>query len=246
MHEITLLVADDEAIDRAFIKAVVRNEHLPVAQVLEADNGQEAILLCLRHKPALILLDIHMPGCDGLRAAREILAANQNAHIVIVSAYNDFEYARTAFRSGVADYWTKPVRVAEIAELVKQVAAADEAVTDNPAGGSEPPFILNAKQYIAANITEPLQLEDVAAAVFVSPHYLSRTFKKITGKSLIGYIQEVRLGKAQRLLVETGQSVTEIAARVGFNDAAYFATCFRKSLGITPLHYRMLNKAQDV
>lgn len=241
MHKIKLLVVDDEATDREFIKAVIKREQLPVSQVLEADNGLDAVRLSRKYRPDMVLMDIYMPGCDGLRAAEIIHHENRKIHIVIVSAYDDFEYARTAFRSGAADYLLKPVRPAEIANLTRRIAVAG-----SPEGEDRPLLIARVEQYVEMNAASPIQLKDIAAAVYVSPHYLSRAFKKLTGKSLIAYIQEVRLARAESLLAETALSVTEISGRVGFNDATYFATCFKKRTGMTPLDYRLLiRKGQD-
>ena len=122
IKKIKLLVVDDEQMVRTFIKTVVEKENLPVSEVLEADNGSDAILMARQHNPELILLDIHMPGCNGLRAAEKIIEENNNAHIVIISAYNDFEYARTALRAGVIDYLLKPVRADEFVNLILRTA----------------------------------------------------------------------------------------------------------------------------
>jgi len=237
MQEIKLLVVDDEQIVRTFVKTVVEKEKLPVSQVLEADNGADAILMARQHNPELILLDIHMPGYDGLLAAEKIIEENNNAHIVIVSAYNDFEYARTAFRMGVVDYLLKPIRPAELANLILRVAEKEShaEVINNSRKAS---LVVAVEEFVEKNLEAAIQLKDIASAVFVSPSHLSRTFKQLTGKSIVDYLQEVRLNKAEKMLRNTDLTITEIAGKVGFNDAAYFATCFKNHMDITPIKFR--------
>ncbi len=234
MRDIKILVADDEITVRTFIKKVVAKERLPVALCLEADNGLDAISLAAEHRPDLVFLDIRMPGCDGLKAAAAILADNPAANVVIVSAYNEFDYARTALRAGVADYLLKPVRPAEVAALVAK--AAETPAPHMP--DRRPPLVAKVEQYIAANLDSPIRLRDVAQAVYLSQFHLSRTFKQLTGTSLVDYVRDLRLAKAEEMLAATDLSVTEIAGRVGFKDAAYFTTCFKNRYKISPLQYR--------
>ncbi len=234
VRDIKLLVADDEITVRTFIKTVIAKERLPVALCLETDNGLDAVRLAAEHRPDLILLDIRMPGCDGLQAAETILAQSPGASVVIVSAYNEFDYARTALRAGVADYLLKPVRPAEIAALVAKAAAAPAP----PSAVPVPPLVAQVEQYINANLDSPIKLQDIAQAVYLSQFHLSRTFKQLTGRSLVDFIQTRRLARAAELLAATGLTVAEIAGRVGFKDAAYFATCFKNRYKVSPLQYR--------
>jgi two-component system response regulator YesN len=234
MRHIKILVADDEITVRTFIKKVIAKERLPVAACLEADNGLDAIRLAQEHRPHLIFLDIRMPGCDGLKAAERILADSPGANVVIVSAYNEFDYARTALRAGVADYLLKPVRPAEVAALIAKAAEAPAAQGPDRI----PPLVAKVEQYIRANLDRPIKLQDIAQAVYLSQFHLSRTFKHLTGKSVVDLIQDLRLAKAEEMLAATDLSVTEIAGRVGFKDAAYFTTCFKNKHGVSPVQYR--------
>ncbi|MDR7867346.1 MAG: response regulator [Sporomusaceae bacterium] len=234
MRDIKILVADDEITVRTFIKKVIAKERLPVALCLEADNGLDAVRLAQEHRPDLTFLDIRMPGCDGLKAAERILADSPGANIVIVSAYNEFDYARTALRAGVADYLLKPVRPAEVAALIAKTAAAP--APDIP--DRKPPLVAKVEQYIRDNLDGSIKLQDIAKTVYISQFHLSRTFKQLTGRSVVDFVQDLRLAKAEEMLAATDLTVTEIAGRVGFKDAAYFTTCFKNRHGISPLQYR--------
>lgn len=250
MKGIKLLVVDDEVMVRSFIKMVVTKEKLPVSMLYEADNGSDAVLLVKKLKPHLVFMDIRIPDIDGIRAAEKILADNQRVSIVIISAYGEFEYARAAFRAGISDYLLKPVRPVDIAESVRRAAALEVVNTEQAEGDKKPELIRLMEEYINNNLDSQLYLKDMAHAVFMSPFHLSRTFKRITGQSIIGFIHEQRLAKAEELLLNTALSITEIAGKVGFNDTAYFATCFKNKIGVSPTQRRkaqnILIKQQDI
>ncbi len=237
MPDIKILVADDEVTVRTFIKTVAAKERLPVTACIETDNGLDAVRLAGEHRPDLVFLDIRMPGCDGLRAAELILAANPGTSVVIVTAYDEFDYARTALRAGVADYLLKPVRPDEVAALIAKAAAARE---DD--GGRQPPLVAKVAAYVRANLDKPLKLRDIAGAVYLSQCHLSRTFKQLTGRSIVDFIRDQRLARAEELLAATDLTVTEIAGQVGFRDAAYFTTCFKNRHGLSPVQYRKKTK----
>lgn len=232
MPDIKILVADDEVTVRTFIKTVAAKECLPVTACIETDNGLDAVRLAGEHRPDLVFLDIRMPGCDGLRAAELILAANPGARVVIVTAYDEFDYARTALRAGVADYLLKPVRPEEVVALIAKAAAAREV------GDRQPPLVAKVAAYVRANLDKPIKLRDIAGAVYLSQFHLSRTFKQLTGRSIVDFVQDQRLARAEELLAATDLTVTDIAGRVGFRDAAYFTTCFKNRHGLSPVQYR--------
>ena len=101
-----------------------------------------------------------------------------------------------------------------------------------------PAIVRAVTEHVAANLAEELRLEDIARAVHVSPWHLSRTFKRLAGKSIADSVREQRLGKAAELLAQSGLSVTEIAGAVGFDNAGYFATCFKQATGMSPSEFR--------
>ncbi|NBI30415.1 bifunctional transcriptional activator/DNA repair enzyme AdaA [Chengkuizengella marina] len=91
---------------------------------------------------------------------------------------------------------------------------------------------------IKQNFQDEVQLNQIAAAIAIDPYHLLRTFKKHTGKTPLEYLQEVRLTKAREALLDTNQTITEIALNHGFNSTAYFSTVFKKSTGYSPSKFR--------
>lgn len=94
------------------------------------------------------------------------------------------------------------------------------------------------KSYIDAHYTEPIRLEEIAAALNCSVPYLAHTFKNATGYSPIQYAIRRRIGLAQNLLISTDYSATHIATLVGYDNTNYFNSLFRKTVGTTPIQYR--------
>lgn len=83
-------------------------------------------------------------------------------------------------------------------------------------------------KYIAQNFTRRLAVEDLARLAHLSVYHFCRTFKTVTGRSVVDYINYKRINYAERLLKTTGRSVTEVALAAGFNDSNYFSRVFRK------------------
>lgn len=92
--------------------------------------------------------------------------------------------------------------------------------------------------YLAANYQQKLTLSQVAAQFYLSPYYLSRLFRRVTGQSIVDYINGQRIEAAQRLLEDTELSISAVAEQTGFSTAAHFRRVFRELMGVGPLQYR--------
>jgi two-component system response regulator AtoC len=86
--------------------------------VRTATSGEEGLTLCQQEMPALVLLDLNLPGIDGLETLRQIRVMGGNCHVVMVTAYDTARAAVEAMRMGAADYVTKPVPMEELRALV--------------------------------------------------------------------------------------------------------------------------------
>ncbi len=99
-----------------------------------------------------------------------------------------------------------------------------------------------AKRYIAAHLPDDLSVSDIAASLYVTPNYLSRLFKKVTGEGCNEYIVRKRIEKAKLLLETTNFKTSRIALMVGYRDTNYFSLAVKKNTGMSPKKYREVRK----
>lgn len=105
-----VLVAEDELYAReALVRQIQRYDTEHIFEVVEAANGEDGLVLFQEHHPELVLTDIRMPRMDGLQLLERIREQSPKTKVVILSAYSDFEYARSALTYGASDYLLKPI-----------------------------------------------------------------------------------------------------------------------------------------
>lgn len=97
-------------------------------------------------------------------------------------------------------------------------------------------------RYINDHFHETMTLPSISERFYMSPYYLSRAFKEVTGFTFVEYVNTTRIKEAQRLLKETELKIIEIAEKVGFDNIAHFGRMFKKLTRLTPLEYRKLNR----
>lgn len=120
--------------------------------------------------------------------------------------------------------------------LQRQMLLPDQ----HPCPHSHPMYekITDITSYMHENLHKELSLETISRMFYISPSYLSRTFKRITGHHFSEYLQHIRIKEAQKYLRETQEKMIIIADRVGFRYLSHFNTTFKKIVGITPRQYR--------
>jgi len=107
----------------------------------------------------------------------------------------------------------------------------------NTVYGSEQ-IIHKISEYIRNNFGHELTLKSLSQEFFISEGHLSRKFKQVTGLGINQYMTYVRISQAEKQLIDSDLTVTEIAELCGFCGSTYFSSVFRKSKGITPLAFR--------
>jgi two-component system response regulator AlgR len=111
-----ILLADDESLARERLRDLLHDIGGEVQVVAEAANGLQALQLTLAHKPDVALLDINMPGLDGIRCARELARFAESPAVIFITAHDDF--ALQAFDVAACDYLLKPVRRERLAQAL--------------------------------------------------------------------------------------------------------------------------------
>lgn len=246
-----LLIVEDEDFERRAIKFLVNKYFADKIEVVgEASNGEEAVDKALALKPEIILMDINLPLMDGLQVGEKIKEKDKNAEIVILTAYNYFEYAKRGIKIGVSDYLLKPYsdeeflysinKVMEKVKDRKQVSAPMEELVEEGAdfyNTNNMEIVETAKKYIQKNYTKEISLEEIANHVSVSSFYLSRVFSKKEGMTYKDYLIKLRMEKAKQLLGEGKKAIKEISIEVGYADQNYFSRAFKKYYDKSPLEF---------
>lgn len=116
-----VLVADDHRLFRDGVRALLGSLD-GVEVVAEAASGDEAIELALRHAPDVVLMDVQMPGTNGLEATRRILAERQDIGVVVVTMYEDDDLVFAAMRAGAKGYVLKGAGQEQLMRAVQAVA----------------------------------------------------------------------------------------------------------------------------
>ena len=209
------------------------------------------------------LLYNHMPICEALvregvdaaaalfRRRVEILAGQtsgppgQETAFVLLTSLNRSLYDFLLLEFGVSlaqCCYRHRAHACDIHSACAILRAARAMLEDYAAGlrhsRANRPHIEKACAYIRAHLAEDLSLERVCAAVFLSKSYLCQIFKSLLGCTFGEYVKQQRILRARTLLASTGQSIEEIAAACGFASPTYFATVFKRAVGMTPSAFR--------
>jgi len=124
-----IVLADDDPDLRAIYAAALRADG---HEVVEACDGTEAVAVTLAHGPALLLLDVWMPGVSGFEVLERLLhdPATTTTRVVILSNLGDSDSRFEGFSEGVVDYWVKGLSLDDLRDRVRQVLEADEAISE--------------------------------------------------------------------------------------------------------------------
>src|ERR1019366_4500260 len=120
-----VVIADDQNLVRSGFRMILNSAGIPVAA--EAADGAEAVAEALRHRPDVVLMDIRMPGMDGLEATRRILASEpgRDCRIIILTTFDLDEYVYAALTAGASGFLLKDVSPEHLVAAVRLVRAGD-------------------------------------------------------------------------------------------------------------------------
>jgi DNA-binding NarL/FixJ family response regulator len=125
---IRVLLADDQSLIRAGLRMILE-ETADIEIVGEAEDGTEAIQRWAQLRPDVVLMDVRMPGVDGIEATRQIVTREPTAAILVVTTFDLDEYAFSALRAGASGFVLKSVHVDELAHAIRTVASGDAVVS---------------------------------------------------------------------------------------------------------------------
>lgn len=238
-----ILIVDDEKFIRNGISAIIGNNFPELFQIELAKNGQEALEIMKKIEFDLVITDINMPFMNGIDFIKEIRQILGNLEIIVISGYDEFEYARQCMKYGVKNYLLKPINDKELVEIVKEtMTSTDEVISEinEDEKKLEYVYIEKAKDYIEKNYYKDINMAVVSNYVSLNYSYFSSIFNRDTGMNFSDYLNFVRVKKAKVLLKNIDYKIHEVSEMVGYKNPKHFTKNFKKFTKLTPVEYRIL------
>jgi YesN/AraC family two-component response regulator len=238
------MIIDDEKAVRNILKKTILWESKGMEVVGEAASGIEAINTIDDLRPDIAFVDIHMPFMNGIDFAKMAIKRYPELKIVILTAFDDFSYAKECIGIGVFEYILKPIVKDEIHGVLDRIAVKLDKERLSPTKGNGGESEDNNKKLnpaeqdvIISFINESYQdseinLRYVANKFGFNASYLSRKFKEKNGMTFVEYLTAVRMVKAEEL-AKDGELMYITAEKVGIPDPNYFGKCFKKYKGVS-------------
>lgn len=228
-----VLIVDDNQLERQGIRFLLEKELADLA-IVECSNGMDALKELKSQHFSLLITDIKMPLLDGVELITQVREFDKDLKILVLSGYDDFNYARELLKSNIVDYLLKPINPVEFQACIQQTLA--HLINEHPITNDK--IVAHVLEIIHHEFTRDLTLEELAERVFLSANYLSILFKKEMKIGLNKYLNQYRLEKACNLLLNSNMKVVDIAKYVGFENPSYFNRIFKNHFGTTPSIYR--------
>ncbi|QUI22781.1 response regulator [Vallitalea pronyensis] len=256
-----LLIVDDERIIRTGLANLVPWSQYNI-EIIEAFNGLNGLDMIRQHHPEFVMTDLKMPGMGGLRLIEEAIKIDPSIIFVILSGYNEFEFAQKAMSYGVKHYLLKPADEIEVLDIIKKIMSEQkesmetrnilEKLKNEAPALFEQSHSSNQTVNLLVNIIkenleqEYLSLNWIAEHVlFMNADYLGKLFKQQMQITFSQYCLQERMSRAKALLLTTHNlKISVIAKKVGYgNNPQYFSQVFKKYVGYTPNAYRKNKKS---
>lgn len=240
------MVVDDNADDRRLQTDYLRAQGYRLYAAVDGLDGVEKSRIVL---PDLILMDVHMPVCDGLAACRLLKADLRTAAIplIFLTAAGQPEERVRGLLAGAVDYITKPfdfdevrLRVSIHLQAWRQPAGPlpEAPAVSSQVSNVDAIVFRAALRILHQNLAQPPDLQGLARAVGTNTRRLNEAFRQCVGVTVFDYLREIRMEEARKMLRETNLAIQVVACDLGYDNPANFATAFKERFGLSPRQYR--------
>ena len=236
-----LLIADDENLELKVLEKTVKKHFVDELEIFASSNGRKASQICDEVKPDIALLDIEMPGMNGIELAKYIKEKYAECIIIFITAYDRFDYAIEAMHIKAFDYLLKPWKEERLCELINTAIENVRSMQKTDGIVHSQKDII--KDYIDRNYKKDISAKDVAGILGYSDVYFSKVFKQLFDDNFINYLTKIRIDRAKLLLKDISFNIKEVGKSVGYADSNYFTKVFKRSVGMSPSEYRSKHNA---
>ena len=231
-----LLIADDENLELKVLEKTVKKYFVDELEIFASSNGRKASQICDEVKPDIALLDIEMPGMNGIELAKYIKEKYAECIIIFITAYDRFDYAIEAMHIKAFDYLLKPWKEERLCELINTAIENVRSMQKTDSIVHSQKDVI--KDYIDRNYKKDISAKDVAGILGYSDVYFSKVFKQLFDDNFINYLTNIRIDRAKVLLKDVSFNIKEVGKSVGYADSNYFTKVNKRSIGISPSEYR--------
>ena len=236
-----LLIADDENLELKVLEKTVKKYFVDELEIFASSNGRKASQICDEVRPDIALLDIEMPGMNGIELAKYIKEKNTECIIIFITAYDRFDYAIEAMHIKAFDYLLKPWKEEKLFELINLAIENVRSMQKTDSIVHSQKDVI--KDYIDRNYKKDISAKDVAGILGYSDVYFSKVFKQLFDDNFINYLTKIRIDRAKLLLKDVSFNIKEVGKSVGYADSNYFTKVFKRSVGMSPSEYRSKHNA---
>jgi transcriptional regulatory protein len=236
-----LLIADDENLELKVLEKTVKKHFVDELEIFASSNGRKASQICDEVKPDIALLDIEMPGMNGIELAKYIKEKYADCIIIFITAYDRFDYVIEAMHIKAFDYLLKPWKEEKLFELINTAIENVRSMQKTDGIVHSQKDVI--KDYIDRNYKKDISAKDVAGILGYSDVYFSKVFKQLFDDNFINYLTKIRIDRAKVLLKDISFNIKEVGKSVGYADSNYFTKVFKRSIGMSPSEYRSKHNA---
>ena len=252
-----VLVAEDELIERMVLCKILRKHLGELCDIFESKNGREALEIYQREQPQIAILDIEMPGINGLEVARKIRESGQDCAILFLTGFDKFSYAKQAISVRALEYLLKPYNEQELIYAVEEAMqhasrfikkdiqkedSAEQLQTAKDEDSENVRLSLireDIRTYIGKNYQNDISMQSAAQFMGYSEAYFCKLFKQCFRVNFSAYLNEYRIDKAKVMMADPRINIKDIGTACGYSDSNYFARVFKRITGQTPSDYRL-------
>ncbi|PPC79663.1 MAG: DNA-binding response regulator [Methylotenera sp.] len=212
MSQINVMLVDDHAVVRMGFKMLLESD-VDIKVIAEAESGEQAIQRYVEHKPDVVVMDITMPGIGGLEAIERILAKDNTAKILVLSAHEDSVHPKRVLNAGAMGYLTKRSAAEELIKAIRTVSSgkkyleasvAQQMAIQQLSGDQNPVDVLSPREFeVFMALAKGKTTNEIAETLFLSPRTVGTHLYNIK----------------QKLNANNSAEIALIAMRSGLLDA---------------------------